>query len=142
MNFDPNNEIVKLCIQGMELEVKCEVEEAHKLFMQAWNQATNDLERFISAHYIARHQKSVADKLKWDEMALDFALKINDKTIEASYSSLYLNIAKCYEDLQDFAKAKANYQSAFSFSNSLSNDGYGNMIKSGIKNGLERVSQP
>jgi hypothetical protein len=141
MQFDPNNKIVKLCVGGMELEGKGELEEAQKLFLQAWNESTDDFEKFISAHYLARHQKNVEDKLKWDIIALQLALKIDDETMKASYPSLYLNIAKGYEDLKEFAKATLNYQAAFSFSNALPDDGYGKMIINGIKSGMERVSQ-
>ena len=59
------------------------------------------------------------DKLKWDETALQLALKINDDTIKGAYPSLYLNIAKCYEDLNDFENARKNYQLALSFTNLL-----------------------
>jgi rifampin ADP-ribosylating transferase len=141
MNFDPDNSIIKLCAQGMELEGKGEGAEAHKLFLLAWQEALNDFEKFISAHYVARHQQTVADKLKWDKIALQAALKIEDETMQANYPSLYLNVAKCYEDLRDFAKAKENYQLASLFSSKLPDDGYGNMIISGIKNGIGRVSQ-
>jgi tetratricopeptide (TPR) repeat protein len=140
MQVDPNNKIVKLCAQGMEMEGKGNPEEASKYFLQAWNEATNDFEKFTAAHYVARHQKSVADKLNWDETALQLALKINDDTMKGSYPSLYLNIAKCYEDLNDFDNARKNYQLALSFTNLLSDSGYGNMIKGGIMNGIERVA--
>ena len=140
MQFDPNNPVVKLCAQGMDLEGEGKPEEAYQLFRKAWNEATNDFGKFIAAHYIARHQKSTADKLKWDKTALDLALKINDDTMKANYPSLFLNIGKCYEDLNDFEKARENYQSALLFSDYLPNDGYGKMIKSGIENGIERVS--
>lgn len=139
MEFDPNNKLIKLCVRGMEMETKGLPEEASKLFLQAWNEATNNFEKFTAAHYVARHQKSVADKLKWDKIALQFGLKINDETVKGSYPSLYLNIAKCYEDLKDFDNAKINYQLALSFTNLLPDDGYGNMIKGGITKGIERI---
>jgi tetratricopeptide (TPR) repeat protein len=139
MRFDPNNNVVRLCAQGMDMEGKGKPEDAGRLFRQAWNEATNDFEKFTAAHYVARHQKSVADKLKWDETALQFALKLNDDTIKETYPSLYLNIAKCYEDLDDFDNARKNYQLALSFANLLPDSGYGNMIKGGIRNGIERV---
>lgn len=141
MQFDQNNNVVKLCAQGMDMEGKSKPEDASKLFLQAWNEATNDFEKFTAAHYVARHQKSVADKLKWDETALQLALKINDDTIKGTYPSLYLNIAKCYEDLNDIDNARTNYQLALSFSHLLANDGYGNMIRNGIKNGIKRVTK-
>ena len=139
MQYDPNNNVVKLCAEGMNLEGEGKKEEALVLFLQAWKEATNDLEKFTSAHYLARHQKSLDDKLKWDKIALDFALKINDDSVKGAYPSLYLNIAKGYEDLKDFNSAKEHYQLALSFTKFLLDDGYGNMIKGGITNGLERV---
>ena len=139
MLFDPNNPIVKLCAHGMELEGEAKPEEAAKVFQQAWDESTNNQEKFAAAHYIARHQNSVADKLKWDETALSLALEIEDEQIKGAYPSLYLNIAKCYEDLKDFAKAKQNYELALSHTAFLLDDGYGDMIKAGIANGLARV---
>ena len=125
----------------MELEGQGKLEEATNLFLQAWNKAAHDFEKFTAAHYVARHQKTVSDKLKWDCIALDFAIKIGDENVSACFPSLYLNIAKCYEDLNDFLNAGKNYQLALSFTASLANDGYGNMIKGGIMNGIRRVTR-
>ncbi|MDE3183041.1 MAG: rRNA adenine methyltransferase [Bacteroidota bacterium] len=141
MEFNPNNNVVKLCAQGMEMEGKGKPGEAGSLFLQAWNEASNDFEKFTAAHYVARHQKSAADKLKWDETALQFALKINDDTVKATFPSLYLNIAKGYEDLNDFENAKKNFELAHSFTSFLPDNGYGDMIKGGIINGMKRVTK-
>ena len=140
MEFDPDNHVVKLCAQGMGLEGEGKNDDALKLFQKAWDETTNDLEKFIAAHYVARHQKTLTDKLKWDETALHFALKTDNEMMKASYPSLYLNIAKCYEDLEDFNTAIKHYELALSHITLLPNDGYGNMIKAGIKKGIERVS--
>jgi len=123
MEFNPNNNVVQLCIQGMEMEGKGKPEEASRLFLQAWNGARNDFEKFLAAYYVARHQKNVPDKLKWLETALQFALKINNDAVKAAFPSLYLNIAKCYEDLNDFDKAKKNYELANSFRDKPSDKG-------------------
>ena len=98
-------------------------EEATRLFLQAWNEATNDSEKFISAHYVIRHQKNASDKLKWLETALQFALKINDDTVKSVFPSLYSNIAKCHEDLNDPDEAKRNYELATSFKGKPSDAG-------------------
>ena len=123
MEFNPNNTIVKLCLQGMGMEEHDRPEEAGKLFLQAWNEATNDHEKFLAAHYVARHQKNVHDKLKWLETALQFALKINDDSVKSAFPSLYSNIAKCYDDLSDSDKAKKNYELAASFRDRPSDKG-------------------
>ncbi|MCL5028453.1 MAG: NAD(+)--rifampin ADP-ribosyltransferase [Bacteroidetes bacterium] len=107
----------------MGLEEKGKPEEASILFIQAWNEATNDFEKFLAAHYVARHQKNVSDKLKWLEISLQFTLKINNDTVKSAFSSLYSNIAKCYEDLSDPDKAKKNYELATLFNDKPSDKG-------------------
>lgn len=123
MEFDPNNNVIRLCLQGMEMEAKEKPEEAKDLFLRAWNEGTTDFEKFLAAHYVARHQQSVADKLKWTEAALQLALKINDDAVKAALPALYQNIAKCYEELNDPANAKRNYELAISFRNKPSDRG-------------------
>jgi len=140
MEFNQDNKVVQLCAAGMELEGQGQAANASNLFNEAWNLATTDFEKFTAAHYVARHQKSIADKLKWDKTALAHALNINDESIKETLPSLYLNIGKCYEDLNDFDNAKTNYMAAFSFATYLPDNGYGNMIKAGIDNGLARTT--
>lgn len=123
MEFDPNNHVVKRCIQGMDMEEKGKPEEASTLFLQAWNEATNDFEKFLAAFHVARDQKSVPDKLIWLKTALQLALKINSEAVKAALSSLYLNIAKCYEDLGDLDNAKKNNELATLSRDNLSDKG-------------------
>nr|WP_234572425.1 NAD(+)--rifampin ADP-ribosyltransferase [Rhodohalobacter sp. 614A] len=123
MEFNPNNNIVKLCLKGMELEDKGEPKEAVKCFLQAWNETLNDFEKFIAAHCVSRHQTNVHDKLKWLETTLMHALKLNDDTVASAFPSLYLKIAKCYEDLGGPAKAKKNHELATSYKNKPSDKG-------------------
>ncbi len=123
MEFDPRNPIIKLCIQGMDMEANGKTTEASKLFLRAWNDSANDFEKFITAHYVARHQKNVTDKLKWLETDLQLALKINDDTVKAAFPPLYLNIAGCYEELNEPGKAKMNYDLANSFTNTVTDKG-------------------
>lgn len=98
MEFSPFNNVVKPCLQGRDLEGKNKSEQAEKIFLQGWDEATNDFEKFLAAHYVARHQKNASGKLNWLEMALQFALNVNDDAVNSALPSLYLNIAKCYED--------------------------------------------
>jgi rifampin ADP-ribosylating transferase len=123
MEFNPNNNVIKLCLQGMDMEEKGKPEEASRLFLLAWNEATNEFEKFTAAYYVARHQKNVSDKLKWFQTALQFALKINDDSVKGAFASLYTNIAKCYEDLGDSDNAKKNYELANSFKQTPSDNG-------------------
>jgi rifampin ADP-ribosylating transferase len=123
MEFNPNNKVVKLCMQGMETEGNEKTGEAGRIFLEAWNEATNDFEKYLAAYYVARNQKGVGDKLKWLETALQLALKINSDAVNGALPALYANIAKCYEDLNDPANAKKNHELASSFTNKPSDKG-------------------
>ena len=70
MEFTPNNHVIKLCVQGITMEENGKPEEASRIFLQAWNDATSDFEKFTAAYYVARHQANVRDKLKWLETSL------------------------------------------------------------------------
>ena len=123
MEFNPSNNVIKLCVQGMGMEEKGELEEASRLFLQAWNEATNDFEKYIASYYVARHQESVRDKLEWLKTSLQFALKVNDDSVKAAFPSLYSNIARCYEDLNDDDRAKQHVELAASFTDDPSDKG-------------------
>src|SRR3954471_10321024 len=114
MEFSPFNNVIKLCLQGMEMEEKGKQEEAFEIFLQAWNEATNDFEKFIAAHYVARHQNTVSERLQWLGTGLQLALKIDNDAVNSALPSLYSNIAQCYEDLGDPDKAKENAELAIS----------------------------
>ncbi|HVX52805.1 MAG TPA: hypothetical protein VHB48_21775, partial [Chitinophagaceae bacterium] len=87
----------------------------------------------------ARHQNSATEKLAWDEQCLALAQSIPGEPVQSTYPSLYLNIAKCHEDLGNKQEALRHYKLASSFEHLLADDGYGSMIKAGIKKGLQRV---
>lgn len=139
MHFDPQNEIVRLCAKGMEMEGKGNPAEAAQLFNEAWEKAKDDVEKFTAAHYLARHQPDVEGKLTWDRLALHHALQIKEDTVKAALPSLYLNVGKCYEDLQQFEQASLHYQAGLSCQSFLEDDGYGQMISKGLHAGLKRM---
>ena len=105
------------------MEDKGEPEEARRLFLQAWNEATDDFEKFTAAYYVARHQTDVRDRLKWLETSLQHALKINDVTVNAAFPSLYTKIAECRENLGDLESARKDRELANSFTDDPSDDG-------------------
>jgi rifampin ADP-ribosylating transferase len=107
----------------MGMEEKGKPGEASRLFLRAWNESTNDFEKFTAAYYVARHQKNVSDKLKWLETALKSALRINDVSVAGAFPSLYSNIAKCYEESGDADNAKKNHELAISSRDTPSDSG-------------------
>jgi|SRR5450432_3733271 hypothetical protein len=139
MHFDPDAEVVKLCARGMDLEGQARMEEAHEQFLQAWQVSSNDLERFTAAHYVARNQKDPAEKLRWNQDSLKYATCLSEEEMRPHFPSLYLNIAKSFEDLSDPENAIINYRLALEWSIFLPEGGYGKMIRSGIREGLKRM---
>jgi len=123
MEFNPSNPVVKRCLEGMAMAEKGEPAAASKLFRQAWNEATDDLEKFIAAYYVARHQESPADRLQWYETALQYALAINDDSVHSAFASLYAHIANCYDALGDPAQAEKHRTQAATFADSPTDTG-------------------
>jgi hypothetical protein len=123
MEFNPNNPVIQLCLQGMSMEEKGKAEEAAKLFLHAWNEATNDFEKFTAAYYVARHQSNVSDTLEWLLKSLHHALKINDVSVSSAFPSLYSKIAKSYYELGDETNAKKNHDLAEVSANEPSDKG-------------------
>jgi len=123
IQFDPRNNIVQLCLQGMGMDDNGKPEDASLLFLKAWSESTDDFERFLSAYFVARHQENVSDRLKWLETSLEFAIKLNDEAVKSALPSLYVNIAKCHEELCDTDKAKGNYELADSYKGTPSDKG-------------------
>jgi|GEM_PF-4024223 len=54
---------------------------------------------------------------------------MEDQGIKAALPSLYLNVAKSFEDVNDPINAKANYDPAKFYCPFLPDDKYGNMFK-------------
>ncbi len=123
----------------MQLEAEGNIEAAHALFQQAWDIAENNFEAFTSAHYLARNQKDPSDTLKWNLVALNRANLIPDDGMNGHYPSLYLNVGKSYEALNDIPQANHHYQSAADYSEFLPPGKYGDMIRMGIGTALKRT---
>ena len=73
MQLDPNNPVVKLCIEGLKAEAQGRPTDAGQLFGQAWEVRQNDLDACVAAHYLARQQDTPAAQLHWNQIALEHA---------------------------------------------------------------------
>ena len=89
----------------MALEDQGNGNEALNIFLQAWEGASDDQERFLAAHYISRQQDSLSDQLSWLHKALELALSINDVTVKSAFPALYSKISACYSNLGNADKA-------------------------------------
>jgi hypothetical protein len=63
---DPNNPVVKLCIEGSRAEFEGRPQDAQDLYRQAWSLAVDDFEACIAAHYVAHFQDSPQQTLAWN----------------------------------------------------------------------------
>ena len=139
MEMDPNNSVVRLCVQGMEFEAKGLFDDASQLFLSAWNQSASDFERCIAAHYVARHQKNPLEALQWNQLSLDHANAISDDRVRGFYPSLYLNLGKAYEDLGQKEDAKRFYAKSASVLEVLSEGRYGGVVRDAVNRALLRL---
>lgn len=140
MIFDANNKIVKLCAEGLLLEGN-DPAGAKRLYNTAWEAAESATEKCIAAHYLARHQSSIHEKLKWDLRALDLALGCAGAGALEMLPSLYLNVGKGYEDLRQAHDALHFYQLGLQHSPDPCTTGYAAFTRRAIEAGLARVEQ-
>ena len=137
--MDPENPVVKLCVEGMERESKCNFEEALALFLSAWTRSTDDFERCIAAHYVARHQQTPEEALRWNQRSLDHARASGDEGVCEFFPSLYLNMGKAYEDLGKREDARRFYAMTAELLSTLPDNPYGRTIAAAAERALERV---
>ncbi|MBI5567209.1 MAG: hypothetical protein HY870_20085 [Chloroflexi bacterium] len=110
MNLD--NPVIKLCLAGTQAEFEHRLDDARRLYRQAWNAATDDYEACIAAHYVARHQTTPHDTLRWNQIALDRAEAADADRVGEFYPSLYLNLGRSHEVLGQHAEAQRYYDLA------------------------------
>lgn len=106
MEFSPFNPTVKLCLQGMELEAQNNREKALQIYLEGWNEANNDFEKYLTSYYIAKLQDDTQQKIFWLESTLSFALKSNSPAVNTALPTIYLTISECYKSFGEFEKAE------------------------------------
>ena len=130
MGIDPANPVVALCAAGMAIEGDADA--ARKLFEQAWDARTDDYDASIAAHFIARHQPSEADRLRWNALAAEHAERVTDGRARSLMASLYLNLADSLKATGDVRSARVAIASARAHVIVLPPDGYGSFVELGI----------
>jgi tetratricopeptide (TPR) repeat protein len=138
--MDPTNPIIKLCAEGMQAEFTGKPEAARALFSRAWDTAQDDFEKCVAAHYLARHQPSPAEMLRWNQESLARAEAVADERVREFYPSLYLNLGYSYETLGDYAEARRYYDLAATRLADLPEGPYSEVVRGGVAAGLERVA--
>ena len=137
--MDPNNPVVKLCVAGMQAEMEGNFDQARTLFTQAWSASCNDFEACIAAHYLARHQESAAETLKWNQEALKRADADGGERVREFYPSLYLNLGHSHEVLGNREEARKYYDMGAEKVDGLTRGRYGAAVREAIAKGRERM---
>jgi tetratricopeptide (TPR) repeat protein len=128
--MDPNNPIVKLCAAGIAAEAEGRAEDAKALFEQAWAESRDDFEACIAAHYLARHQPT---------LAADRADRVADERVRDFYASLYLNLGHSLEKLGRAAEACELYERAAERAEEMPDSPYTRLVRMGIAAGQARA---
>ena len=139
MQFDSENAVVRLCVEGMGAEALGQMDKARALFAEAWALASDDFERFTAAHYVARQVASAEEGLHWNLEALRYAELVDGAGMEGYFPSLHLNVGKSYEAVGDLVGARKYYEKAAACAGALSAGPYSEMIQGGIQAALKRV---
>ena len=107
--MDLNNPVIQICMEGTRAEFEHRLDDARRLYQQAWDARTDDYDACIAAHYVARFQDSAEDSLEWNHLALKHANAVNDESVKGFYPSLYLNLGQSYELTGDQVEAQRYY---------------------------------
>jgi hypothetical protein len=107
--MDTNNPIIQLCMDGTRAEFEHRIDDAHSLYQQAWDAHTDNYEACIAAHYVARFQDTAEETLRWNQIALDHANAVDDERVREFYPSLYLNLGRSYEIVENQGETQKYY---------------------------------
>jgi len=141
VEIDPNNPIVKLCAEGIGVELAGKSAEAAEIYRRAWAARTNDFEACVAAHYVARVQRTPQEALRWNEKALRHAEASSPEQVKNFYPSLYLNLGKSHEDTGNREEARKFYELASAGADALPEGRLTEMVRQGAAAGLQRTSE-
>ncbi|RCG22846.1 hypothetical protein DQ384_34920 [Sphaerisporangium album] len=124
----------------MRAEAEGRPEDARRLFDQAWAERSDDFDACVAAHYVARQQDSAEEVLLWNAVSLHHAHAAGDDRVTEFYPSLYLNMGASHELLGDPSEAERYFRLAADHAAALPAGPYGDMLRQGITEGLNRVT--
>ncbi|RNG02449.1 hypothetical protein [Streptomyces botrytidirepellens] len=134
--MDSDNPVVRLCVEGMAAEAEGRVDDARTRFRQAWDAATDDYEMCVAAHYLARHQPTPEETLRWNQECLDRADAVGDDRVRGFYASLHVNMGGAYRALGDPAAARRHFVRAAAHIGDVPPGSYADWTRFGIADGL------
>jgi tetratricopeptide (TPR) repeat protein len=106
--MDVRSRTAQVCIAGTQAEYERRLDDARRLYREAWDAATDDYDACIAAHYIAHLEPEPARALRWNLEALTHAQRVPDRAAEFM-ASLYVNLGRSYELVGDLPEAERYY---------------------------------
>ncbi|KAB8181649.1 hypothetical protein [Microbispora catharanthi] len=138
--MNPGNPVVRLCAEGMQAEAEGRDGDARAAFEQAWEIAEDDYDACVAAHYVARHQTTPQETLRWNQERLDRADRVGDDRVKGFYASLHLNMAKAHADLGDPGRARRHYELAAAHVGEVPHGPYADWVRFAIAEGLRSAA--
>jgi hypothetical protein len=135
--IDPTNPVVALCAEGMAAEGT--PEEARGLFERAWAARRDDFDAAVAAHFLARHQPTPAETLRWNALAVRHAEAVADGRAAGLLASLYLNLGDAQANVGDVAAAAASGRRAAAHLAAVPAGGYRELVALGVRRLAARV---
>ena len=137
--IDSTNPVVALCAEGMAAEGTPET--ARLLFERAWAARRDDYDAAIAAHFMARHQPTAAETLRWNALAVRHAEAVPDGRAAGFLASLYLNLGDAEANVGDMVAAAASAQRAAAHLAAVPAGGYREFVALGVRRLAARVGQ-
>ncbi|MFF7650351.1 hypothetical protein ACFZCY_10905 [Streptomyces sp. NPDC007983] len=139
--MDPDNLVVRLCVEGMAAEAEGRAADARARFRQAWDVATDDYEKCVAAHYLARHQSTPEETLRWNQECLDRADAVGDDRVRGFYASLHVNMGSAYRALGAADEAREHFVRAAARIGDVPPGSYADWTRFGIAEGLRTTGR-
>ena len=114
-------------------------DEARRLFEQAWAARRDDFDAAVAAHFLARHQATLAETLHWNTLAVRHAEEVLDGRAAELLASLYLNLGDAQARVGDVVTAAASARRAAAHLAALPPGGYRELVAFGIRRLEARV---
>jgi hypothetical protein len=137
MNIDPDNPVVALCSAGMAIEGDSHA--ALALFEQAWLARRDDYDACIAAHFVARHQATPEETLRWNALAVQHAEKVTDERAVEFMASLYLCLGDALLSVGNHSEATTAAIVARGALADVPSGGYRDLIENGISRLEDRL---
>ncbi|MEU4695217.1 hypothetical protein [Actinoplanes sp. NPDC023714] len=112
---------------------------ARALLERLWEDGGDAQQRCWIAHYLADLQGSVAEELRWDEIAMAAFRELGDDGDRALLPSLHLNLADVHRRAGNASEARRHLAEAAAGLGALPAGDYGDLIRGALEQVSARI---